>query len=113
MGHTADSDDAKYGGITALTNGFMIRKENSVKYNLGVFKANRDYKLYNAEVKPTEKAPAGSYGTEIKFKIQGQENYDQVIRFEYGDYLCTYVQDDLSTLLFKKIALIGSYTEGE
>lgn len=113
MGHTADQDDSKYGGIAALTNGFLIRKENAVKFNLGIYRSNRDYKLNNGEVVPTDKAPAGEFGTEIRFKIQGQENFDQVIRFQYGDYLTGYVQDDLRSLLFKKVSLIGSYTSGE
>lgn len=113
MGHTADSGDDKYGGISALTNGFLLRKENSIKFNLGNYKTNRDYKLYNGEVSPTPKPPAGTYGTDIKFKLQGQENFDQVIRLTYGDFIIAYVRDDLSDLLFKQVSLIGSFTEGE
>lgn len=113
LNHTADGGDNLYGGITALTNGFLVRKENSVPFNLGNYRDNRTYKLFNADVKPVDKPPAGIYGTEIKFKLQGQENFDQVIRISYGDFITGLVRDNLSTLLYKRVSLIGSYTEGE
>lgn len=113
LGHSADSGDNLYGGIAALTNGFLLRKENTSNFNFGNYRNNRDYKLRNAEVNPTDKPPAGQYGTEIKFKLQGQENFDQVVRIEYGDHITGLVRDNLSTLLYKRVSLIGSYTSGE
>lgn len=113
LAHSADGGDNLYGGIAQLTNGFLVRKENSTKFNFGNYRCNRCYKLYNADVKPVDKPPAGQYGTEIKFKLQGQENYDQVVRIEYGDTITGTVRDNLSTLLYKRMTLIGSYTSGE
>lgn len=113
LGHSADGGDNLYGGISALTNGFLIRKENSVPFNFGNYRTNRDFKLFGAHVSPTDKPPAGEYGTEIKFMLQGQENFDQVVRIGYGDYITGTIRDNLSDILYKRMTLIGSYTSGE
>jgi hypothetical protein len=113
LGHSADGGDDLYGGITALTEGFLIRKIDSTFYNLGNYRENRDFKLFGAKVNPVDKPPAGIYGTEIKFLLQGQENFDQVLRIKYGDYITGLVRDDLSPLTYKRFSILGSYTSGE
>ena len=113
MGHSTQGDDGDFGDQTALANGLLLRKVNAIKFNLGIYKTNRDFRLNNANIEYSDKGPAGTYGTNIKFFLQGQENFDQVIRLCYGDFLTALRQDDLSGLSFFRISLIGSYTLGE
>lgn len=116
MTHATAADDGKFGGMAELTNGVYFRKENTTPYNLGNYKNNQDFRLLNAVVEYTDKAPAGINGTNIKFFINGQENFGQVIRMQYGDTLKAIIRDDLDgsgNLTSFKTSLIGSYTSGE
>ena len=113
MSDATDGDDGTFGGVAALTNGLFLRKENSIAFNLGTYKTNGDFRTRGAEIVYSQKAPAGAYAYNILFYLQGQENFDQVIRIEYGDFLTAKVQDDLTGLLSGYISIIGSYTSGE
>lgn len=113
MAHAASADDGTFGGIAELANGLFLRKENSSKFNYGTYKKNLDFRFINADVEYTNKAPSGQNGTNVTIEIQGQENFDQVIRIAFGDTLKAVVQDDLTGLILFSIAIIGSYTAGE
>ena len=114
MGYSvSQGDDGDFGNLTALTNGVLLRKSNAVTFNLGVYRNNQDFKLLGADVTYIDSAPAGDYGLDIVFNIQGQENFDQVIRLYSGGFIHAYVRDDITDLNNFKISLIGSYTTGE
>lgn len=113
MGHATQGDDGDFGDQSALTNGLLLRKEDGSIFNFGVYRTNRDFRLNNAAIDYSDKGPAGTFGTNIKFFIQGQEHFDQVIRLKYGEFIKAIRQDALNGLNFLRISLIGSYTTGE
>jgi hypothetical protein len=115
MSHAIAGDDGKFGGISALTNGVLIRKENNRIFNLGVYKQNQDFRFINAEIDYTDKAPAGINGTNIKVPLDSLGSFGQVIRMSYrlNDSVFIRVQDDLTGLTSFRASIIGSYTEGE
>ena len=61
---TTAMDDAKFGGITALTNGVSLRATTSAGRTVvfGNWKSNYDMKLDMYDVEYSDKAPAGSNG---------------------------------------------------
>lgn len=113
MAHSAEADDSKFGSITALTNGLMMRKINHTVMGLGIYKANSDFKEYGATVVYTSKAGSGVYGTDIVIAVRSV--YGVVIRLSpsNNDQLAITVQDNLSTLTKFRISIIGHYTVGE
>lgn len=113
LGHSTEGDDGDFGDQAALTNGLFVRKEGAELFNFGNFKTNRSFRESNAEIVYSDKGPGGTFGTNIKFNIQGQENFDQVVRIGYGDYITALRQDALNGLSYFRISLIGSYTRGE
>jgi hypothetical protein len=117
MQHGANvPDDAKFGGLTALTNGVYFRKVNSSRINLGNYKNNKDFIDLGAVVTYSEKAPAGTNGTNIVFNIK--DVFGQVIRIDprVGEYLIGVVRDDIAAsegMAGMTCSIIGSLTEGE
>lgn len=71
MRSTADMDDSKFGGITALTNGLMFRvkKSNSLYNNLFSARINSEFQLRCEEVIYETKAPAGEYGMTAEYSF--------------------------------------------
>ena len=111
--HTTTSDYTKFMGLAELTNGMYFRKENSLNFNLGNYRNNKDFRLKGATVDFPTKVPSGTYATEIVFDLISI--FGQVERF-FGtvtEFFKAVVRDDLSTLTDMEISLIGSYTKGE
>lgn len=109
-------DDGKFAGITALTKGLYFRKFNGVINNLGNYTKNSDFREVGGIITYSDKAPAGTNGTNIIFDIEGI--FGQVIRLDpnVSDVLCAVVRDDLSAsagISGMTISLIGSFTRGE
>jgi len=95
-------DDAKFGGITALSNGVIFRTVNAHCSNIfnaldnGCFLRHCD-----TEYPYSDKAPAGLYGFNAKRHFNGQ-NGDGVARRIGGDEVSEFqavVNDDLSGLV--------------
>lgn len=109
-------DDGKFGGISALTKGLYFRRQNGGRQNLGNYISNQDFKDVGAEVEYTQKAPAGTNGTNIFFDIENI--FGQVIRMDPrdDDMILSKVRDDIRpTAGMNKMTLsiIGSFTKGE
>ena len=109
-------DDAKFGGLTALTNGIYFRKVNGDRLNLGNYQNNQRFRDIGAEVLYTEKAPAGTNGTIIKLPLE--DVFGQVIRLNprTNDCFLGHVRDDIdavSGMVKMTVSLIGSLTKGE
>ena len=117
MQHGANvPDDGKFGGITALTNGMYFRKENGERINLGNYISNQSFKDVGADVEYTQKAPAGTYATNITFDIE--RIFGQVVRVNprTNDFILAKVRDDIdagSGMAKMSISLVGSFTSGE
>lgn len=101
MGYLQDGtvmDDAKFGGISALTNGIVLRQNNGVISNLWNAKSNGDLNLLAFDFAYTERAPAGSFGARFRNSYAGQHKRGVSIRLEPGDILEVLIQDDLTDL---------------
>ena len=101
MGHFLDSspmDDGKFGGIAALTNGCVLRKNNGVITNLWNVKTNADLALLCFDFSYSDKAPGGQYGANFRNSYAGQGQHGVVIELLPGEYLELLVQDDLTGL---------------
>ena len=99
-------DDAKFGGITYLTNGVVLRKTDGLKKNIFVVNSNGGFAERCFNVRYNDKAPAGSYGFTAEKKLGGQDNYGVVVRLDgdQNDCLEIIIQDNLTGL--QKLAAV-------
>jgi hypothetical protein len=101
MGHILDStvmDDSKFGGITALTNGVVLRHNNSVIHNIWNVKSNADLALLCYDFRYADNAPGGQYACNFRNTYGGQGAHGVVLELQPGDYLEVLIQDDLTGL---------------
>ena len=101
IGHMLDStamDDGKFGGMSALTNGIVLRKNDGVITNLWNAKTNADLALLCYEFSYSDKAPGGQFGCSFRNTYAGQGNHGVVIELLPGEFLELLVQDDLTDL---------------
>lgn len=107
-------DDGKFGGIPQLTNGLYFRQANGKRINLGSYKNNADFRQRGAKVDYSQKAPAGSYGTNIDFTLNDRSRFGQVICIDPmdNDYIFARVRDNLTGLDDMNISLLGNIQIG-
>lgn len=102
MEDTDTMDTAKFGGITALTNGIVLRKKYDANHYKNIFAihSNGEFELCNGVTNYQAKAPSGVYGFTSKHTFGGQSNYGAVIRIDgtKGDELQIVIQDNLTGL---------------
>ena len=101
MIHAAAADDSKFGGITALTNGIVLRRYDGVSGRFATFtswKINADMASDAYDVSYGDKAGAGKYSTRVRFSIYVATGATPKIDGAVGDYLEVLVQDDLTGL---------------
>lgn len=93
-------DDEKFGGLTALTNGIVLRRVDGTYKNIFNVKTNADFIAHSYDVDYSAKAPAGFYGFRCRRTFGGQDKNGVVIRLDAdtSDELQVIVQDDLSAL---------------
>ena len=101
MGYLQDDvemDDAKFGGITALTNGVVLRRNNKYMTNFWNAKSNGELALLTYDFEYAEKAKQGSYAARFRNTYAGPSKHGVTIRLEPGDILEVIIQDDLTDL---------------
>ncbi len=91
-------DDAKFGGISALTNGIVLRRVDGETRNYFNVKSNGDFALLAFDAQYAVKAPAGFYGFRVRLTYGGQNKHGVVVRLAPGESLQLIIQDDLSGL---------------
>ena len=95
-------DDAKFGGVTALTNGIIVRKKNNYYKNIFNAKSNGDFALhaYDVTYVPDTLGPAGEYGLRVRRSFAGPEKNGVTIRLdaETDDEIQIIVRDNLTGL---------------
>lgn len=104
-------DDQKFGGITSLTNGVVIRRKHNAGYydnfftvyNNGGFGEIAGSKTYD------DKAPRGYYGLSCMLTFAGQANIGVVVRLAKDEELQLIVQDDLTGLYNMVVVAEGHY----
>ena len=99
MTHSAAADLSKFGSITALTNGVVIRDNiNSAIQNIANWKTNNDIKQEMYDVEFTDRAGGGSpYGTSGRFTL-GKLGVALKLDGATSDKIEVLIQDDLTTL---------------
>ena len=101
MGHFLDSsamDDGKFGGIAALTNGCVLRKNDGKISTLWNVKTNADLALICYDFSYNDKAGGGKYGANFRDTYGGQGAHGVVLELLPGEYLELLIQDDLTGL---------------
>lgn len=101
LGNISDGtamDDGKFGGIPALTNGCVLRRNNGVITNIWNVKSNGAIGLLCFDAQYTTKAPSGENGYRFRNTYAGQGKHGVTIRLEAGDTLELIVQDNLTAL---------------
>lgn len=91
-------DDGKFGGITALTKGVVVRKKDGTYKNIFTVKTNGDLAIQLGNIDYSSKAPSGTYG--LTATTYFQERYGVAMRLdaELEDELQIIVRDNLSGL---------------
>ena len=105
-------DSAKFGGIPALSNGFLIRTVDGTTKNLLLAYNNNGFKLRGFEVDYIDRAPSGVYG--LNAFIDVKRAYGAVFRIDgrLNDTMETLIQDDL-TGLTRMVMTINGHTTDE
>lgn len=113
MTHAASGDDGKFGGITALTNGIVLRKSNGDHHTIFNAKTNGELRERMYDVTYNDKAPAGTYGTSTRRSFAGPDKNGVTIRLDgdKGDKLEILIQDDLTTLTSFRVVAQGHLVE--
>lgn len=109
----ADMDDTKFGGITALTRGIVLRKKKSDNTYLNFFNVKDNGSLGDLSVKKeyASKAGSGLYGLTACICWAGQENHGVVNRLEMNESIELLIQDDLTGLASFKATVHGHLTQ--
>lgn len=102
-------DSSKFGGLTALTNGIVVRKKDGFYQNLFNLKSNSDFGQHCQSIRYEDKAPAGLYEFSATKIFAGQENSGVTIRLDsaLSDELQIIVRDDLTGLSDFSCVAIG------
>ncbi|MCK5019198.1 MAG: hypothetical protein KAS32_19215 [Candidatus Peribacteraceae bacterium] len=93
-----DMDDAKFGGIDALTRGVQLRINNTIITNLWNVRTNAEIALICFSADYSDRAPAGYYGFRFRSTYAGSETHGVALRLYAGDALEILIQDDLTDL---------------
>jgi len=110
-------DDAKFGGITALANGIVLRKygdSGSFVKNFCNIKSNNEFALRTYDLTYSDKAPAGVYGLRTRRTFAGDEKQATFIRLDgsRNDELQIVIQDDLTGLTSMNAVAQGNIARG-
>lgn len=108
-----EGDDSKFGGISELTNGVLVRKCDHVDLNLGTYKKNGDFIQYGGSANYTSKAGGGEYSMDFAYNLK--EIYGVVFRLDpmLNEKIIVTIQDNLSALSTFRIVASGQTTLGE
>jgi len=106
-------DDAKFGGITALSKGIVVRVKDGYMKNIFYARSNNDLREQTFDVVYADKAPAGQYGLGCRRTFNGQEKNGVTIRLDgsSNDQLQIYLQDNLTGLTKMSIIAQGHVVE--
>ncbi len=106
----ADSatDLDKFGDLTALTRGLVLRKRNDVVQNIFNVKSNNEISgVMKYDPVVTANPGQGIDGFRAELIFTGQENIGVAIRLPIGEDLEVLVQDNLTDLTFLEITAKG------
>lgn len=102
-----DMDDEKFGGITKLTRGVVLRRVDGTHQNLFNVKSNGEFGEIAFDKVYDPKAPAGFYGFSSRLTFAGSNKMGVAIRLGPNEDLQLIVQDDLTGLNSFRIMVEG------
>lgn len=103
-------DDGKFGALSALTNGVVVRvyRVATGKYETIInAKTNGEWAQRAYDVSYADNAPSGTYGFRVRRAFGGEDKAGSAILLEPGDAFQVVVQDDLTDLLGFGLAVQG------
>ncbi len=103
-------DNSTFGGISALTNGIVLRVKNGFYSNVFNIKNNGDFIEHSFDVAYDDKAPAGTFGFRARTTFAGLDKRGVIVRLTDTDELQLLINDDLTALLDFAIVAQGHYT---
>ena len=106
-----EMDDAKFGGITALTRGLVLRVIDGTQKTIFNYKNNQDMKQFAYDLSYADKAKQGEFGLSTRTTFGGQSKHGVTIRLSGNDRLQFIVQDDLTDLISIRAAVQGHQVE--
>ena len=101
MTHASAADDSKFGSITALTKGIVLRRYDGATGRFSTFtswKTNGDMAADACDVSYGDKAGGGKHSTRVRFSLHTASGTTPKINGAAGDFLEVLVQDDLTGL---------------
>lgn len=108
-------DDAKFGGISALTRGLSLRKKLLSGYYINYgspIKNNGEFGELAFDKVYDDKAPAGVYGLTVRLTYSGADKHGVAIELLPGESFEILVQDDLTDLTSFSVMFQGSFLNG-
>lgn len=104
-------DLSKFGDLTSLNNGLVLRRKDGVIHNIWNIKNNGelanlcfDYSPYSS-TNPNQ----GQDGAKFRYTFAGQDKHGVAVRLEPGDELQLLIQDDLTGLQQFRVIAEGHY----
>jgi len=111
----AAMDDAKFGGISELTRGIVLRKKLADGHYENIFNAKSNGELGTLSgpigKEYDDKAPAGVYGVTFQIDFAGQGNIGVAIRLLTGESIQLLIQDDIDALSSFHGMVKGHFTD--
>lgn len=109
MTHSAAGDDSKFGSLSALTNGIVIRSTSNggtTVRNAWNAKTNGDLAVLSGNKLTYEsRAGGGEFSTRTTYAITGEHGV--AVRLASGDSIEILIQDDLSSLSSLRLVAAG------
>jgi hypothetical protein len=101
----------KFGDLTSLTNGIVLRRVNGVLHNIWNVKNNGELANLCFDYDPyvTTNPAQGENGAKFRYTFAGQDKHGVAVRLDPGDRLELIVRDDLTGLLGFRIIAEGHY----
>jgi len=110
-------DDGKFGGISAISKGVVIRKKNASYKNIFNAKTNGDFRSRSFDVQYLDATlgPGGLYGFGCRRSFNGFDKNGVVIRLDgdTADEFQFIIQDDLTGLSSLRACIQGHVVSGE
>lgn len=100
-------DSAKFGGISALTNGILFRIINGTIKNLPLVVNNIGFAEQGCDIRYDDKAPAGVYGFQAKKNYLETNGVVLRLNGSTNDKLQCLIRDDLTDLTMLNITVNG------
>jgi hypothetical protein len=108
---TTAMDDGGFGGISALTNGIVIRCKDGITKNIFNARTNGELGLRSHYKEYSPKPKTGQYGFIFRKVFAGQGNHGVAVRLKADDFdsIQCIIQDDLTDLISFKLVIQGHY----